>query len=353
MLVQYMVIGSLNSQERKNNSEWWSRSRCCRAQARMDIDEGDSGVERSTRMPSLAVDPSVTPRLDDMLPGQSHSKLCIGDTIALCLQRDERLCFVGSEGFVELGSSLREFDLSRPVPWTHVDCLWVVEQKHQYDAQKALHKSKRAQTRASPSMHAVGANVTRHASETFASTRTTERTNKFGGVGQVSEMMMAKHSKKAQEEQARQRREHAELLAAVKSERVSNDARNEEKRGVPLTYGETVQLRHLKSCKYLIVNPKRRSQSLGCYSVRLDAEGSEDAWLAITPRHSFQFEGAPVYNHDLITMHSNKRQLWLHVGRTCRSIVLRPFAALRLVRHFSLLRCATTVDYACPALHGG
>ena len=53
---------------------------------------------------------------------------------------------------------------------------------------------------------------------------------------------------------------------------------NEEKRGTQVTYGETIQLRHLKSRKYLVINPKRRSQSLGCYSVRLDEEGSEDAW---------------------------------------------------------------------------
>ena len=100
----------------------------------------------------------------------------------------------------------------------------------------------------------------------------------------------------------------------MKAEREANAARNAEKRGTALTYGETIQLMHVKSKKILTFNPKHRSMSVGCYSVRLNAEGSEDAWLVLRPRHSFQFEGAGVHNHDLLTLHSTKRQLFLHVG---------------------------------------
>ena len=87
---------------------------------------------------------SKHPRLDPLLPGASHQQLRIGDTISLVVQRDDKLCFIGSEGFVELGSSLREYDLSQPVPWTHVECLWIVCTKHQYDARKSLHKANKA-----------------------------------------------------------------------------------------------------------------------------------------------------------------------------------------------------------------
>ena len=257
------------------------------------------------------------PKFDGVLPGLSCSKLCIGDTIALCVQREKALCFVGSEGFVELGSSLRELDLSRPVPWNHVDCLWVVEQKHQYDAQQALRNFKKAKHRASAAaVETMRLPVNERASQTFASTRTAIKHHTHGGIAHISEMVMATRSQKALEEQRRQRKADDELLAAVKAEKLSNIARNEEKRGTQVTYGETIQLRHLKSRKYLVINPKRRSQSLGCYSVRLDEEGSEDAWLALRPRHSFQFEGSSVHNHDMLTLHSIKRQLWLHVGRT-------------------------------------
>ena len=205
------------------------------------------------------------PKFDDLLPGHSHSKLCIGDTIALCVQRDDMLCFVGSEGFVELGSSLRELDLSRTVPWSHVDCLWVVEQKHQYDAQQALRKSKKAKHRTS---NAMVLPASERAAQTFASTHTAVKQSTCGGIATISEMAMAAKSEKALQEQRQQRKAHDELLASVKAEKLSNIARNEEKRGTHVTYGETVQLRHLKSRKYLVINPKRRSQSLGCYSVR-------------------------------------------------------------------------------------
>ena len=257
-----------------------------------------------------------SPRLDDILPGQSHTPLCIGDTIALCMQQDDQLCFVGSEGFVELTPSLRNVDLKNAVPWTLVDCLWVVTQKHQYDAQKNIQtalQTKRRRDSAvaleqamaqpappkSPAAQLLLANKTKAAKES---------------VGSVAEALMASRSAKALAAQEEERKLHIDLLAAVKAEREANAARNAEKRGTALTYGETIQLMHVKSKKILTFNPKRRSMSVGCYSVRLNAEGSEDAWLVLRPRHSFQFEGAGVHNHDLLTLHSTKRQLFLHVG---------------------------------------
>ena len=237
------------------------------------------------------------PRLDPVLPGDGHSLLRIGDCIALCVQRGDRLFFMGSEGFVELGSSLREIDLSKTVPWTHVDCLWMVATKHQYDAQKSLRKANKAKQR--------------------SAAQEAEKKSGPSGAGALSgvtEALMASRSARALEQQRKARKAHEALEAAVTAERLSNAARNEEKRGTPLTYGETIQLRHVRSNKFLVFNPKRRSQSLGCYSVRLDSEGSEDAWIAVGPRHSFQFEGASVHNHDLLQLHSVKRRLWLHVG---------------------------------------
>lgn len=51
-----------------------------------------------------------------------------------------------------------------------------------------------------------------------------------------------------------------------------------------------------------------------CRQIRLEEEGSEEAWLSVTPRYPFQFEGASVHNHDLLTLYSTKRQLYLHTG---------------------------------------
>ena len=55
--------------------------------------------------------PMSSPCIDARLPGKSHTQLRIGDTIALCVQRRGKFCFVGSEGFIELGCSLRELTL--------------------------------------------------------------------------------------------------------------------------------------------------------------------------------------------------------------------------------------------------
>ena len=278
-----------------------------------DIDEQPSDQP----MPlGLTTAETLGPRLDPILPGASHKELRVGDVIALCVQRGDRLFFVGSEGFVELGTSLRELDLTSTVPWTHLDSQWVVATKHQYDAQKNLRKASKAKRRAAA---ANAAETTAGGPEGGSGALGAKKGGGADALTSTSDKLMASRSKNALEEQRKARKAHEELVAANTAEKLSNAARNDEKKGTPLTYGETIQLMHVRSRKYLVFNPKRRSQSLGCYSVRLDAEGSEDAWIAISPRHSFQFEGASVHNHDLLTLHSVKRQLWLHVGRTRRA----------------------------------
>jgi hypothetical protein len=74
--------------------------------------------------------------------------LQVGDTIALCLQREGKFFCVGSEGFVDLGTSLREVAFESTIPWTFIDCQWVVTNKFQYDAQKKLRRHLKAQRRA-------------------------------------------------------------------------------------------------------------------------------------------------------------------------------------------------------------
>ena len=275
---------------------------------------------------SVSIDPApAPPKLDKLLPGQPSSQLRVGDTIALVIQRGDKLCFVGSEGFVELGGSLRELDLSTTVPWKHVDCLWVVEQKHQYDAQKALRKSKKAKNRGSQRTTSTTGQSSDAPMDRMAGGEEFGAVNNVGkngkAIARTAQVLMHSKSARALLDQEQQRKAQEELVSALRAEQQSNALCLEEKRGTPITYGETIQLMHMKSRKYLVFYPKRRSQSLGCYSVRLDSEGSEDAWLAICPRHSFQFEGGCVHNHDLLTLHSTKRQLWLHVGRTSRRAI--------------------------------
>ena len=240
------------------------------------------------------------PRLDPLLPGKSTVQLRIGDTIALCVQRGGKFCVISSEGFVELGSSLRELELSTTVPWTLLDCMWVVTQKHQYDAQRNLQRYRQKSSQQSLKQGDQKRVMSKSATPL--------------SVGDVAASAMSVSSRQARELQDAQRRAQTEFQAALLTERLSNAARNEEKRGMAITYGETIQLMHLKSRKYMVFNPKRRALAMGCYSVRLEAEGSDDAWLTVGPCYPFQFEGGAVYNHDMLTLHSVKRQLWLHCG---------------------------------------
>ena len=192
------------------------------------------------------------------LPGQSSTQLHIGDTVAFCAQRNGKFCFIGSEGFVELGCSLRNLELASTVPWTHVDCLWVVTQKHQYDAQKSLHRYRKAKRRGS------ALDASQNAEE---EARAKGKGKTQGGASffaNLAESAMSVASSRARVAQEAERREHMDLITALRNERLSNITRNEEKRGMPVTYGETVQLMHLKSKKYMVFHPKRRSQSLGC-----------------------------------------------------------------------------------------
>ena len=218
-------------------------------------------------------------RLDPLLPGESHTQLCIGDTIALCVQRGEKFCFVSSEGFVELGSTLREVDLASTVSWTHVDCMWMVMQKQQYDAQKAVRKAKKAKLASDASKEvaksvAAGTSSTPGAASGVSRLFKRQSNSKGAAMGDLTDLLMSTRGSKAMQDQEREQREHDERVTALRTERLANAARNDEKRGTPLTYGETIQLMHVKSGKFLVFNAKRRSLALGCYSVRLPASAA-------------------------------------------------------------------------------
>ena len=136
---------------------------------------------------------------------------------------------------------------------------------------------------------------------------------KKGGMSQAIDSLL--REKRAAQLQEMQRQLASDLQSAVEDEMTSNGTRNMEKQGTPLTYGETFQLMHVKSKKFLVLNPKHRTRN-GCFQVRLDPKGSEDSWMSVRPRYKFHTDGAPVRRGDCVTFYSSKRQLSLHVGDT-------------------------------------
>ena len=205
---------------------------------------------------------------DEMvLSARTGRQLHIGDRIALCVQRGGKTYCMSSEGFVELSCSLREVALGGTAPWNFVDCQWTVHVKCQYDAAKRVRHSLKAQARD----HALG-NSPALAAPVSVSVPTMA---KGRPVDMKSLVQMAQASREQvfgageQDTAAREAQQQADLLLAMSVEQAANIARNEEKRGTPINYGETIQLLHAKSGNFLKLLPKYRAQAVGCYQVVL------------------------------------------------------------------------------------
>eukprot|EP00004_Rigifila_ramosa_P001596 TRINITY_DN1154_c0_g1_i2.p1 TRINITY_DN1154_c0_g1~~TRINITY_DN1154_c0_g1_i2.p1 ORF type:complete len:2503 (+),score=673.94 TRINITY_DN1154_c0_g1_i2:327-7511(+) len=86
-----------------------------------------------------------------------------------------------------------------------------------------------------------------------------------------------------------------------------NDERNKERFGARVSYGDVIQLMHVKSGKFLTVLPKVLAE-LDKEASRLSLEdgGSTNAWLKIMPRFKLRSEGDNVYLGDLVTLYSLK-----------------------------------------------
>ena len=143
----------------------------------------------------------------------SEKTLHVGDVITLCVQREGKIFCVGSEGFVELGCSLRELDLSTAVPWTFVDCQWVVHVKCQYYAQKRMKKALKRKDGEKAGADAVVVPTV--------------------GRRKLSTMASVTLAAQVQDRAAAERQLQADLLTALEVEQASNSARNVEKRGAP------------------------------------------------------------------------------------------------------------------------
>ena len=249
---------------------------------------------------------------EEIFGEKTDRHLQVGDTIALCIQKEGKFYCVASEGFVELSTALREVNLSSTIPWTFIDCQWRVTHKFQYDAHKKLRHHLKVQRRAIGGPEAEPTKGKQDPLTPSTAKRLSAHfQKKKGGMHQaIDTLLREKRTAMAQE---MQRQIAADLQSAVDGERTSNNTRNQEKQGTPITYGETFQLMHVKSGKFLVLNPKYRTRN-GCFQVRLDPKGSEDSWMSVRPRYKFTHDGALVLHKDSVTLYSAKRQLSLHTG---------------------------------------
>ena len=171
----------------------------------------------------------VCQNMEEVFGAKGDTPLQIGDTIALCIQREGHFFCVSSEGFVELSTTLREVAFESTIPWTFIDCQWVVTNKFQYDAQKKLRQHLKAQRRAKAGSGVEGTKSKKNFALTPGTVKklSSQFEKKKHSMGQTIDSML--REKREATLQEMQRQLHADLVAAVEDESASNSTRNLEK----------------------------------------------------------------------------------------------------------------------------
>lgn len=84
-------------------------------------------------------------------------------------------------------------------------------------------------------------------------------------------------------------------FSAAKLEQDSNQEKNQSKRGQVVKYEDTIQLLHIKSNKYITVNPKLSApEERGATRVYLDSNGNEGSWFKVKSPYKYRSNGEDV-----------------------------------------------------------
>jgi Inositol 1,4,5-trisphosphate/ryanodine receptor/MIR domain len=112
------------------------------------------------------------------------------------------------------------------------------------------------------------------------------------------------------EEELLRRCELAEL-----SERNENQKEYERMAGKNITYGQAIQLQHVKSGKFVTITVKEIAElEKHCLKVTLDEDGNEGSCFVVSPRFKVRSEGEPVMFGDQLLLQSKTFSTYLHVS---------------------------------------
>lgn len=108
---------------------------------------------------------------------------------------------------------------------------------------------------------------------------------------------------------------YKQLYAAARAEQDSNQENNNSKRGTKVKYGDTVQLLHLKSNKFVTVNSKAAAlEEEGATRVYLDSNGNRGSWFKIRSPHKHRNNGEDVVCEAIALVSNIIGSLYLHAS---------------------------------------
>lgn len=120
-----------------------------------------------------------------------------------------------------------------------------------------------------------------------------------------------------------------------------------------LRYGDTVQLQHVKSGKFLSMAPKKVAKiRKDCLVVDLLHGGSESSWFQVLPRFKVRAEGAPIFAGDQIFLRSVK-QTEYYLNKTSETVprLLVANECLGLTEERALREVNLSIDCATWRMH--
>lgn len=108
---------------------------------------------------------------------------------------------------------------------------------------------------------------------------------------------------------------YKQLYAAARAEQDSNQENNQSKRGTKVKYGDTVQLLHIKSNKFVTINSKAAApEEEGATRVYLDSNGNRGSWFKIRSPHKHRNNGEDVVCEAIALVSNILPSLYLHAS---------------------------------------
>jgi hypothetical protein len=134
---------------------------------------------------------------------------------------------------------------------------------------------------------------------------------------QIYERQMDENPPSTPEEKAHQKAMLATLMRVNRKEQAMNEKLFEDEVGEPLKFGAVVQLKHVRSGKFLCCSDSINALSeLENFCVSLVQNASELAWFTLMPAHAYDSVGHPVITgHKVKLVVTMLEEIFLHISR--------------------------------------